>query len=111
MALVRMNLNVKALDTLMMLVHGDYGHGKTDLAGDLLRTEKEHGEVLFVNVKGEDGTLTLANHGLGEVGVTVEEHKDFMDLTDQLMKKPIRALAVDSFKPLAQRLVYGVVCG
>lgn len=111
MALKRINLNIKQLDTLMMLVHGGYGHGKTDLAGDLLRTEKEHGDVLFVNVLGEDGQMTLANHGLGEVGVTVEEYKDFVGLTDELMKKPIQAIAVDSFKPLAQKLVYGAVCG
>jgi hypothetical protein len=107
----KLNLDLKSLDKLTMLIHGDYGHGKTALAGDMLKTESEFGKVLFVNVKGEDGTLTLANCGLGENGEEVEDLKDFTELTDELMKSPIQALAIDSLKPLATKLVYGVVCG
>lgn len=107
----KLNLDLKSLDKLTMLVHGDYGHGKTALAGDLLKVESEFGKVLFVNVKGEDGSMTLANHGLGENGEEVEDLKDFIELTDELMKNPIQALAIDSLKPLATKFVYGVVCG
>jgi hypothetical protein len=107
----KLNLDLKSMDQLMYLVHGQYGHGKTDFVGDMLATEKASGPVVFVNVKGEDGTMTLANKGLGDTGETLETYADFIDFTNELMKKPVQALAVDSLKPLVQLAVYGTVCG
>lgn len=95
----------------MILFHGQYGHGKTDLLGDALRTEKEFGEVLFVNVKGEDGYMTVSNMGLGDSGVEMESYKEFDELTDYLIAHPLRAMAVDSLKPIVQKAVYGKVLG
>jgi hypothetical protein len=79
-----------------------YAAGKTHLVGDMLRTEREHGPVLYVNIAGEDGYLTISRMGLGEVGVTVETYDDLMTLIQEAAKTPYRAIGVDSLHALAQ---------
>ena len=47
------------------LLHGPYGGGKTHLLGDMLATESEQGPVRFINLKGEDGYLSIMPEILG----------------------------------------------
>ena len=105
----RLNLDLRNLDKVVMLVHGSVNVGKTHLMGDMLRTEMANGPVLFINVKGEDGTLSLAEMGLGEVGETVENLKDWKELINDYRGKALRGLGVDSLKALCRLVMEGKV--
>ena len=96
MARTRFNLDLRTLDRLLILVHGNYAVGKTHLQGDFLLEEAQHGSVVFINTKGEDGYLSIANLGLGEIGETIETYQDFLDLHADYRKKGLRAFALDS---------------
>jgi hypothetical protein len=105
------DLNLRALDRLLVLVHGEYGSGKTHLLGDFLRTEAVHGPVAFINVAGEDGYMSLANFGLGMAGETVETVDDFNSaVLDLRTKGKPRAVGVDSLKWLLRAAIVKV-CG
>jgi len=98
----KLNLDLRDLSKFCTLIHGNYNTGKTHLLGDALKHESQYGQVLFLNAGGEDGYLSLANSGLGEVGETVTEYKDFLAICDEYREKKIRALGVDSMKALSQ---------
>lgn len=110
MARKRFNLDKATLDGASILIHGGYGKGKTHLAGDMLRTEQAHGEVMFLNIPGEDGWKTTSAMGLGDVGVEIEDFADLRALIDEYTEKPIRALALDSAK-FVSRLIERFVTG
>jgi len=82
----------------MILIHGDYGVGKTHLSGDMLRWV--HGStgspVRYINTAGEDGYSTLAGLGLGRIGVTCDSVTDLNDAFDELIKSKGQGLVVDS---------------
>ena len=102
----KLNLDIATIEELwknrMILVHGDYASGKTHLGGDFLATERERGPVVFWNMAGEDGYLTLASFGLGETGETLENVKDVREARDELIKTPVHALYIDGVKALAE---------
>ncbi len=106
----RFDLDVTTPDKLAILVHGGYSVGKTRLAGDCLKHEKQAGEVRFINVVGEDGYLSNGDLGLGAVGETVETVADFEEMLAEYAKTPLRAVAIDSMKALV-RLVMLKACG
>ena len=107
----KLNMDLQTLDGFTMLIHGDRASGKTALAGDMLVTElKAGGEVRFINVKGEDGTLTLRGMGLGDRGETVETYEDFNSCLLDYTKLGLAGLAVDSLAALNQWVAYKV-CG
>src|SRR6266446_6736108 len=105
----KLNLDLRSLDRVMMLVHGGYSSGKTHLVGDMLRYEMQHGPVKFLNVKGEDGTLSIASMGLGESGETVETLQDYKDALNDARKANLRALGVDSFKALVKIVTFAKI--
>ena len=107
----KLNLDLRNLDKVVMLIHGAYSTGKTHLVGDALRSESKHGPVLFINVKGEDGTLSLAEMALGEIGETVENIKDWKDCINDYRSKQLRGLGVDSLKALCRLVMEGKVSG
>ena len=100
----KLNLDLRSVDRIAMLIHSAYGAGKTYLVGDMLKAELERtkGPVLFVNVKGEDGTLSLADMGLGDVGETVETLTDWKELVADAHKRGLKAIGVDSMKALVR---------
>jgi len=104
------NLDKTTLVEARFLIHGVYGSGKTHLVGDCLKHEREFGPVKFINVRGEDGELSLAGAKLGEIGEEVETVKDLEEVLGELREAPIRALGIDSFKALV-RLVMEEVHG
>lgn len=106
----RFNLDLPDLQRILMLVHGNYGVGKTHLLGDMLREERARGDVRFLNIRGQDGYLSIANLGLGEVAETVDTLADFKAAIQDYQKAGIRALAIDDMKQLGQ-LVIKSVCG
>ena len=106
----RFNLDIPSLERIFALVHGNYGVGKTHLLGDMLREERARGEVRFLNIRGEDGYLSVANLGLGDVGESVDTLADLQAALKDYKAAGIRALAVDGMKQLGQ-LVVKSVCG
>ena len=106
----RFNLDIPSLERIFALVHGNYGVGKTHLLGDMLREERARGEVRFLNIRGEDGYLSIANLGLGEIGESVDTLADLQAALKDYKEAGIRALAVDGMKQLGQ-LVVKSVCG
>lgn len=94
------DLDLQTLDGFTMLIHGINAAGKTHILGDFLRTELPNGKCKFVNVKGEDGMLTLMGMGLGKIAETVESYDDYESLLCELSKGSTHALAVDSLEPL-----------
>ena len=63
----------------------------------------------FLNVKGEDGYLSIANFGLGNVGETVDTLDDFVKALAEYKTEKLRALAIDGGKHLG-KLVIKAVC-
>lgn len=106
----KFNLDIASLDRFTMLLHGNFGCGKTHLLGDMLKTEMDNGPVRFLNVAGEDGYLSVANLGLGEVGETVETLKDFHEALAEYKKLGLAALAIDGGKAFG-RMIIKAVCG
>lgn len=108
----KFNLDIGALDRFTMLIHGNYGTGKTTLLGDMLAYEaKASGKpVRFVNIAGEDGMLSLAGSGLGDVGETVETLSDLEDALAEYAKMGLAALAIDGGKSFG-RIVIKSICG
>ena len=106
----RFDLDLKQLDRFNVLFHGGFGSGKTFLLGDMLRYERSAGEVRYLNITGEDGQLSIANFGLGNVGETVDTLDDFLLACDDYRKAGVRAVGVDGGKAFG-KLVIRKVCG
>lgn len=83
-----------------ILIHGINASGKTHLIGDFLATEKANGSVRFINVRGEDGMLTLKGMGLGKVGETIGSYDEMEQALDDCRKTGIHACGIDSLAPL-----------
>lgn len=97
---------------LTMMVYGEYGCGKTHLAGDMLHTLKQQGNVLYVNVVGEDGVRTLAPFGLdlATEGTTIESTNELLELINTIAAKKMVGVVIDSaqmLEVLAQKKVVG----
>lgn len=93
------------------LIHGAYGAGKTHLLGDMLRTEGGVGPVRFINMRGEDGYLSVAKAILdGAVAETVETYEDLEGALLDAKKADARAIAIDGWHRLYP-LVYKKVLG
>lgn len=106
----RLNLDLATLDRFTMLIHGNYGVGKSALLGDMLKTEGQKGPVGFINIAGEDGYLSMANLGLGEVGETVDTLSDLKAALGDLKQKGTVAVGIDGGKQFGQ-LIIRSVCG
>lgn len=106
----KFNLDIATLDRFTMLLHGNYSSGKTHLLGDMLKHEAQSGPVRFLNVAGEDGYLSVANSGLGEIGETVDTLADFKAALADYAKMGLAALAIDGGKPFG-KMVIKAVCG
>lgn len=104
----KFNLDTQELDGYTILVHGGRGSGKTYLAGDFLKTESKVGPVRFINVVGEDGSLTLRGMGLGDVGEDIDTLKDFLDALKEYQTLKIHAIAVDSIHALSRWIMQKV---
>lgn len=94
----RLDLDLATLDRFTMLIHGNYGVGKTSFLGDMLRTESKHGAVGFINIAGEDGYLSIQGYGLGECGETVDTLADFKAALGDLKQKGCVAIGIDGGK-------------
>ena len=105
----KFDLDKAELDGYTIHVHGGYGVGKTYLEGDFLKHESKVGEVRFINIAGEDGSLTMRGMGLGNVGETVDNYADFMEALKEFTAKKLQALAIDSSNALAVVLMRKVV--
>lgn len=98
----KFNLDTQILNGFSLMVHADRAVGKTHLLGDALATEMTIGPVKYINVAGEDGMLTISAMGLGNVGETITEYKDFIEITEEYAKSPLQAIALDSLPMLAK---------
>lgn len=85
------------------LIHGPYGSGKTHLIGDMLRTQAEQtGKPgRFINMKGEDGYLSIAAPILeGAKGVTVDSFEDLESALKQAKADGVSAIGLDGWQRL-----------
>lgn len=83
------------------LLHGPYGSGKTHLIGDMLHTESVEGPVRLVNMKGEDGFLSIMPSIITEAeGETVETYDDLLAVLGDAKKAGVRAIGIDGFHRL-----------
>ena len=108
MARRKFDLDKQELDGYTILVHGGRGSGKTYLAGDFLKVESTKGPVRFINVVGEDGSLTLRGMGLGDVGEDIDSLKDFIDALKEYQTLKVHAIAVDSIHALSRWIMQKV---
>ena len=106
----KFNLDLKSLERFSLLLHGNYGVGKTYFLGDVLREESKVGKVQFLNIAGEDGYLSIANLGLGEIGESVETLDDMKLALADYQKSNLQALAIDGFKHYG-KLIVKKICG
>jgi hypothetical protein len=107
---IKFNLDITDFTRFLMLIHGGYGVGKTHLLGDMLLTEREQGDVRYVNLSGEDGYLSIRNLGLGDCAETVETLDDLKQLIGDYKKAKLAAVALDGGKWLGKLVIKGV-CG
>jgi hypothetical protein len=96
----KLKLDLDSLDRFTMLIHGDYGAGKTYLVGDFLAEESKEGPVYYINIKGEDGYLSLRAFGSSLEGETVETVGDLRAVLAELRGRNLRALGIDSLRVL-----------
>jgi hypothetical protein len=93
------------------LLHGPYGSGKTHLIGDMLHTESTEGPVRLLNLKGEDGYLSIRPEIITEAqGETVSEYDDLLAALTDAKKAGVRAIGIDGFHrlyPFVYRKVFG----
>ena len=93
------------------LLHGPYGSGKTHLIGDMLHTEAEQGPVRLINMKGEDGFLSIKPEIITEAeGETVADLDDLNAALADAKKAGVRAIGIDGFHRLYS-FVYKKVLG
>lgn len=108
----KLNLDLADLNRLGVLIHGAYGSGKTHFEGDFLRWAINQGKkARFINIIGEDGYLSLAGMGLGELGEAVETEADFNEAVTAAAKDKVDALAVDSLPAFANLVLRGFFSG
>lgn len=100
MAREKFNLDTQELDGYNILIHGINASGKTHLCGDFLLSEKANGAVKYVNVRGEDGALTLKGMGLADVAEHIDSYDSMEECLDDSRKTKVHALAIDSLAPL-----------
>lgn len=84
-----------------LLLHGNYGSGKTHLLGDYLRFEAERTKqpVFFINMKGEDGYTTVVDleDVPGIMAVTVDTYDDLMLALTEAKKLNASAGGIDGY--------------
>ena len=105
MGLKRFNLDKKKLDGGSSLIHGNYASGKTHLMGDFLRTEREFGEIAFLDVISEGGSSSCANFGLGATGIRIESIADAREFIQAYQGNKLAACGIDSLPALVQLII------
>lgn len=86
----------RELASFTTLIHGAFGAGKTHLLGDFLVEESLQGPVAFINMRGEDGYLSIADlrSRLGDNLVVAGTANEFNDLVDN-PTNPTKGILVD----------------
>ena len=109
-AKLRFNLDQAKPERSTYLIHGNYGVGKTSLLGDMLRTEAATGPVRYINMAGEDGSLSVSTLGLGDIGYTAHDLEEFKAIIDDAKMQGLAAVGIDGFQWLG-KFVIRSVCG
>lgn len=98
------NLNLVDLSQFSVLLQGIPNAGKTHLACDMLRTERDHGNVAFLDIKGEKGYGSGAHMDLGNIGYRAEAKEDVEAFAALCIKNKIHAAVLDGGRHL-----YGMI--
>jgi hypothetical protein len=109
MALKRFNLDKKEMKGGSALFHGNYASGKTHLLGDMLRTEREFGDIAFLDIVGERGASSCANFGLGEKGYILENIEDIREFISTYRGGKLSAIGMDSLPMFVALVIREVV--
>lgn len=94
------DLDVRDLHRLAVLGYGPYNSGKTYLMGDFLAEQQKKGEVALIDIKGEEGTLSIANFNLGKCGYRVETLAELKALFTHLKTRQLAGVGLDSLQTL-----------
>jgi hypothetical protein len=94
------DLDVRDLHRLAVLGFGPYNSGKTYLMGDFLAEQKKVGEVAFIDIKGEEGSLSVADFKLGKCGYRVEKLTELKALFAHLKTRNLAGVGLDSLQAL-----------
>lgn len=105
----KFNLDLVNLDRINLLIYGSYGCGKTHLEGDFLRWAAGNGAVRFLNIKGEDGSSSLAHMGLGAVGETVSTIGEYKEAIAEYTKLGLYGLGIDSLQALYDLIFFDLM--
>jgi len=102
-----LNLSLRSLDTFALLLHSGPGAGKTHFMGDACFYEQQNGPVGYVNIKGQEGWLSLAEYEFGEQmhAETVETLDDFMECMADFQSMGMACNTVDSLRDLLRLCV------
>jgi len=99
------NLDLADLSRISMLIQGVSNSGKTHLAGDMLRTEREFGPIRFIDIVGEEGCKSIKHMGLGEVGEFVDTALDVRELAAEFVRDKVHAAVLDGARILYNLLL------
>jgi hypothetical protein len=93
------------------MLHGPYGSGKTHLLGDMLQTEAGEGPVRLINLKGEDGYMSIHSEILSLAeGETCADWADLEGALTDAKKAGVRAIGIDGFHriyPMVYKSLFG----
>ena len=96
---LRFNLDKRDIDDgLAVVAFAPFNAGKTFLMADFLKTQQAEGEVMFIDIIGERGSLSAANFGLGDTGYHVETYNEFIDLIKWARTRNIMGIGLDSLQ-------------
>lgn len=107
--LTKFNLNLATLDQFSVLLQGIPNAGKTHLGMDMLRTEREHGKVAFLDVKGEKGWGSGSHMDLGEIGYRAETKGDVEAFAEICIRDKVHAAVLDGGRHLYGHIMTGIV--
>lgn len=100
MARIKLTLDLTSPDHQRILLHGQSNAGKTFLAGSAMAYYVAQGRsTYFIDTKGEEGTRSIINFGLGGgYAETVETFADYQEAIKEVTAAKTDLLVVDSLK-------------
>jgi len=108
---MRFNLDVRHLEELAVLAIGPYNSGKTYLMADFLKEQQKEGEVAYIDMAGEKGSLSAANFKLGDFGYRIENYTELKGVLAYLKGRKLAGVGLDSLPELVAILSKKVTGG
>ena len=108
---LRFDLDVREITKLAVLGIGPHNSGKTYLMSDFLKVQQEEGEIAYIDMAGEEGSLSAANFKLGKFGYRVENYTELKGVLGYLKGRRLLGVGLDSLPELVSILSRHVTGG